>query len=99
MTTESASLKISALLGVSSAVLQNAPPTGMSMTSLLVPIISAVVGGLMSYAVLKTTVQKMERDVRDMRKDMSDIYTLVRESLTKVAKLEGRLTLIPNVEL
>jgi len=56
-----------------------------------VPIISAVVGGLMSYAVLKTTVQKMERDVRDMRKDMSDIYTLVRESLTKVAKLEGRL--------
>jgi hypothetical protein len=45
----------------------------------------------MSYAVLKTTVQKMERDVRDMRKDMSDIYTLVRESLTKVAKLEGRL--------
>ncbi len=91
MTTESASLKISALLGVSSAVLQNAPHTGMSMTSLLVPIISAVVGGLMSYAVLKTTVQKMERDVRDMRKDMSDIYTLVRESLTKVAKLEGRL--------
>ncbi len=91
MTIESASLKISALLGVSSAVLQNAPPTGMSMTSLLVPIISAVVGGLMSYAVLKTTVQKMERDVRDMRKDMSDIYTLVRESLTKVAKLEGRL--------
>lgn len=91
MTTESASLKISALLGVSSAVLQNAPSTGMSMTSLLVPIISAVVGGLMSYAVLKTTVQKMERDVRDMRKDMSDIYTLVRESLTKVAKLEGRL--------
>jgi ABC-type antimicrobial peptide transport system permease subunit len=91
MTTESASLQISALLGVSSAVLQNALPTGMSMTSLLVPIISAVVGGLMSYAVLKTTVQKMERDVRDMRKDMSDIYTLVRESLTKVAKLEGRL--------
>jgi hypothetical protein len=33
----------------------------------------------------------MEREVRDMRKDMSEIYTLVRESLTKVAKLEGRL--------
>jgi len=76
MTIESASLKISALLAAS---------------SVLGPIISAVVGGLMSYAVLRTTVHNMEREVRDMRKDMSEIYTLVRESLTKVAKLEGRL--------
>jgi hypothetical protein len=45
----------------------------------------------MSYAVLKTTVQKMEQDVRDMRKDMSEIYTLVRESMTKLAHLEGRV--------
>lgn len=93
MTIESASLKISALLAASSAVLQSSPvhATGIPIASLLVPIVSAVVGGLMSYAVLRTTVQNMEREVRDMRKDMSEISTLVRESLTKVAKLEGRL--------
>jgi hypothetical protein len=93
MTIESASLKISALLAASSAVLQSSPAhaPGIPIASLLVPIVSAVVGGLMSYAVLRTTVHNMEREVRDMRKDMGEIYTLVRESLTKVAKLEGRL--------
>jgi phosphoribosylcarboxyaminoimidazole (NCAIR) mutase len=93
MTIESASLKISALLAASSAVLQSSTVStpGIPIASLLVPIVSAVVGGLMSYAVLRTTVQNMEREVRDMRKDMSEISTLVRESLTKVAKLEGRL--------
>jgi hypothetical protein len=92
MTVESASLKISALLGASSAVLQQTPSTGFSSSaSLVVPVVSAIVGGLMSYAVLKTTVQKMEQDVRDMRKDMSEIYTLVRESMTKLAHLEGRV--------
>jgi hypothetical protein len=93
VTIESASLKISALLAASSAVLQSSTVStpGIPIASLLVPIVSAVVGGLMSYAVLRTTVHNMEREVRDMRKDMSEIYTLVRESLTKVAKLEGRL--------
>jgi len=93
MTIESASLKISALLGASTAVLQSSghQPSGIPVASLVVPIISAIVGGLMSYAVLRTTVERMERDVRDMRNDLSEIYTLVRESLTKVAKLEGRL--------
>jgi hypothetical protein len=93
VTIESASLKISALLAASSAVLQSSTVStpGIPIASLLVPIVSAVVGGLMSYAVLRTTVHNMEREVRDMRKDMGEIYTLVRESLTKVAKLEGRL--------
>jgi len=93
MTIESASLKISALLGASSAVLQTASvgTSGVPMTALVVPIISAVIGGLMSYAVLKTTVQKMERDVRDMRKDMGEIYDLLRENSKSVAHLEGRL--------
>ncbi len=93
MTIESASLKISALLAASSAVLQSAAGTapGIPPTALIVPIISAVVGGLMSYAVLKTTVQKMERDVRDMRSDMGEMYTLLRDAMTKIAHMEGRL--------
>jgi hypothetical protein len=33
----------------------------------------------------------MEHDVRDMRRDMSDIYTLMREHMTKLAHMEGRM--------
>ena len=92
MTIESVSLKLGALFAVGSAVLQNTTaPSNPSMTAVIVPVVSAVVGGLMSYAVLKTTVQKMERDVRDMRRDMSELYTLVRDSMTKIARVEGRL--------
>jgi hypothetical protein len=81
---------IGVVSAIGAVVLQKDASTGPSM-AMMVPIVSAVIGGVMSYAVLRTTVSKMERDMRDMRKDMSDIYTLVRESLTKVAKLEGRL--------
>lgn len=91
MTIESVSLKMGVLTALGSAVLQNATPSGLPMSAVIVPIISAVVGGLMSYAVLKTTVQKMEKDVRDMRDDMRELYTLVRDSMTKIAHMEGRL--------
>lgn len=92
MTIESVSLKLGALFAVGSAVLQTTTtPSGPSMTAVIVPVVSAAVGGLMSYAVLKTTVQKMEQDVRDMRTDMSELYTLVRDSMTKIARVEGRL--------
>lgn len=93
MTIESVSLKLGALFGVGSAVLQNSAPVsgGPSMSAVMVPVISALIGGIMSYAVLKTTVKKMEQDVRDMRHDMRELYTLVRDSMTKLAHLEGRL--------
>lgn len=93
MTIESVSLKLGALFAVGSAVLQTTttPTAPPSMTAVIVPIVSAAVGGLMSYAMLKATVSKMEEDVRDMRKDMSELYTLVRDSMTKIARVEGRL--------
>lgn len=93
MTVESVSLKISALVASGSIVLQNAgvPSSPASINALIVPIISALVGGVMSYAMLKATVQKMERDVRDMRSDMGEMYTLLRDAMTKIAHMEGRL--------
>lgn len=93
MTVESFSLKISALLASGSIIMQNTAPISQpaSINALIVPILSAVIGGVMSYAMLKTTVQKMERDVRDMRSDMGEMYTLLREALTKIAHMEGRL--------
>ena len=63
----------------------------MNSTSLVVPLVSAVVGAAMSYAMLKTTVARMQMDVRDMRKDMGEIYDLLRENSKAVAHLEGRL--------
>lgn len=92
MTTEQVSLVTGITSAIGAAMLQTVPPSdGISLTTILVPTISAVVGGVMSYAVLKTTVQKMEQDVRDMRRDMSEMYSLMRESLTKIAHMEGRL--------
>lgn len=91
MTAASVSVKMAGLSAVSAAILQTSTPGGGSMSSLLVPVVSAVIGGAMSYAMLQATVKRMERDVRDMRHDMSEIYTLLRDSMTKVAHIEGRL--------
>lgn len=80
-------------MAVASAVLQYAEPvvSNATLSPLMVPALSAIVGGVMSYAVLRTTVQKMEADVRDMRGDMSEMYALLRDALTKIAHVEGRL--------
>lgn len=63
----------------------------MSNISFAVPLVSAVIGAAMSYAVLRATVTKLDRDVRDMRRDMSEIYSLLRDAMTKIAHIEGRL--------
>ena len=73
------------------ALLQNATGVPMQNISFAVPLVSAVIGAAMSYAVLRATVTKLDRDVRDMRRDMSEIYTLLRDAMTKIAHIEGRL--------
>jgi 3-dehydroquinate dehydratase len=77
---------------VGSAMLQQTTGAPMNSTSLVVPLVSAVIGAAMSYAMLKTTVARMQMDVRDMRKDMGEIYDLLRENAKAVAHLEGRLS-------
>jgi len=78
-------------MAVASAAIQQTAAIAGGPNALVVPLFSALIGGAMSYAVLRTTVTRMERDVRDMRKDMGEMYTLLRESMTKIAHLEGRL--------
>jgi len=63
----------------------------MNGASLVVPLVSAVIGAAMSYAMLKTTVARMQMDVRDMRKDMGEIYDLLRENAKAVAHMQGRM--------
>jgi tetrahydromethanopterin S-methyltransferase subunit C len=84
------SLAMGAASGIAASILQSPQPQG-SMTPMVVPIVSALVGAVFSYAVLKTTVQTMERDVRDMRKDLGQVFDLLRDASVKIARIEGQL--------
>lgn len=94
MTTETASLTVGAVAAIGSLALQQTTgqPTG---TSFIVPVLSAVIGGAMSYAVLKTTVNKLEEQFRNheqqVRQNTAELYGLLRDTMTQLAHIEGRL--------
>ena len=81
-------LIIGAITGASASVMQSSTSPTISM---LVPIISAVVGGAISYGILRGTVQAMERDVAQMRQDLGQVFNLIRDASDRVARIEGKL--------
>lgn len=94
MTTESASLTVGAVAAVGSFALQQT--TGQTTgASFVVPILSALVGGAMSYAVLKTTVAKLEERFKDhenqVRANTAELYGLLRDTMRQLAHIEGQL--------
>jgi hypothetical protein len=89
MSIHTSSLAIAAVTGASASVMQTT--TASPTMSMMVPIVSAVVGGAISYGILKGVVQTMERDVNQMRRDMGQLYDLLRDLSAKIAHLEGRL--------
>lgn len=86
----SAPLTIGAVSAVMSAVVQGSS-AAPSIGSLLVPALSAIVGAVSSYAVLKTTVKTVERDVGFMRKDIGHINEVISDTSVRLARIEGRL--------
>lgn len=90
MSLHSSSLAVAAITGASASVMQTTTTASPTM-SMMVPIVSAVVGGAISYGILKGVVQTMERDVNQMRRDMGQLYDLLRDLSAKIAHLEGRL--------
>lgn len=94
MTTETASLTVGAVAAVGSLALQQTTgqPTG---TSFIVPVLSAMVGGAISYGVLKTTVNKLEeqfkRHEEQVQRNTAELYGLLRDTMTQLAHIEGRL--------
>ena len=89
---QTASLVIGALSGVSVMAMQQ--PTGAAVTpylGLAVPVFSAVVGAVMGYAVLHTTVRTVERDIGNVRKDLAYTADLLRNVSDRLARIEGRL--------
>lgn len=94
MTTETASITVGAVAAIGSLALQQTTgqPTGASF---IVPVLSAVIGGAMSYAVLKTTVNKLEEQFKNheqqVRANTAELYGLLRDTMTQLAHIEGRL--------
>jgi hypothetical protein len=90
MTDHTASLFMALVTGTGAGLMQAASPETPAI-SMMVPIISAVVGGAISYGILRGTVQTMERDVHQMRRDMGHIYDLIRDASDRIARIEGRI--------
>lgn len=89
MSPHSSSFLVAIVTGASAGAMQTT--TASPTMSMMVPIVSAVVGGAISYGILKGVVQTMERDVNQMRRDMGQLYDLLRDLSSKIAHLEGRL--------
>jgi hypothetical protein len=70
--------------------MQATTPTS-PMLAMIVPIVSALVGGAISYGILRGTVQAMERDVAQMRQDLGQVFNLIRDASDRVARIEGKL--------
>ena len=79
---------IGAVSAVGATAVQASSPAEWS---LVVPAVSAVIGGVFSYAVLKTTVRAIEKDLNLVRSDIGQLHELLREQSVKIARIEGRL--------
>ena len=80
-------LTVGALSGAASAALEaSAGQTGIS-----VPIISALVGGAVSYGILRGTVMALESRHKDLREELHSIRDTVHAVAEKVARIEGTM--------
>lgn len=75
-----AATAVAVVTGLASAVVQASEPSPHPFT---VPIVSAAVGGIVSFVVLKTTVKVVERDLLELKQD-------VKKLTISVARIEGR---------
>lgn len=95
MTVAPTAIKIGATMALGTMAIQaaeaNSGLNNIGVVAMVLPIVSAVIGAAVSYGILSTMVKRMEQDVRELRHDISQVYTLVRDSMTKVAHIEGRI--------
>lgn len=59
--------------------------------SLVVPVVSAVVGTAMGYAVLHSTVTEMKDTLKEVRSDLKEVRDKLNDKTVAVAKLETRV--------
>jgi hypothetical protein len=57
----------------------------------VVPAVSAIVGVAMGYAVLRSTVQAMQADLKETRTDMKAVLDKMNDKAVAIARIEERL--------
>lgn len=86
--------EVAGTVGATAATLAlaNAAGGGMSeLMPLVVPAVSAAVGMVAGYAVLRSTVQQIKDDLKETRTDMKVLIEKINEKSVAVGKLETRV--------
>lgn len=77
--------------GVASAIVQTAAPQATPVMSMFVPLMSAAIGGAVSYGILKGTVDAVKNSHANVERDIKTINSNVLDLVSRVSKIEGRL--------
>ena len=79
--------------GVATAVVQVAThqPTINPLCTMLIPIVSAAIGGAVSYGILKGTVQAVKESHASMAQSIQHIDRNVTNLVGRVSNIEGRI--------
>ena len=80
-------MTVGILSGVASAALE----ATNGQAGVFVPIISALVGGAVSYGILRGTVMALEARHKDLREELHTIRDTVHGVAEKVARIEGTM--------
>jgi hypothetical protein len=86
--------EVAGTVGATAATLAlaNAAGGGMSeLMPLVVPAVSAAVGMVAGYAVLRSTVQQIKDDLKETKMDMKQLLHELNVKSVAVAKLETRV--------
>lgn len=86
--------EVAATVGAGAATLSLANALGEHMpqlTPLIVPAVSAIVGMVAGYAVLRSAVERIQSDIKEMRSDMRAVLEKVNEKAVAIARLEERI--------
>ena len=77
--------------GVASAVVQTTAPSVNPTVSMFVPLMSALIGGAVSYGILKGTVQAVKDSHANVERNIKTINANVLDLVGRVSNIEGRI--------
>lgn len=82
---------VGATVGVLSGVASAALEASAGQSGISVPIISALVGGAVSYGILRGTVMALEARHKDLREELHKVRDTLERVAEKVAHIEGTM--------
>lgn len=84
-------MTVGTTVGVLSGAASAALEASNGQTGISVPIISALVGGAVSYGILRGTVMALEARHKDLREELKDLSKTLQGVAEKVAHIEGTM--------